>query len=308
MRDIKFLNTAFAIKKDSKTGGNGTITYMDLEMSPTSDKVETWGITEAGEIPQELRLVTRSKFFELQRFQVKSTYPSELISDINYFHGIDGGSMIDEALNNEMDQYLVKNLYKKYSEIGEITRVSQYTKWQKFILKIFPKMIFSNYVKEDRNGSEMLYNKIVVEANKIASRTRIKPGDFIVCSSLVGSLLQDHPGFSYESLNNSISLKTSTIDYIGSIAGRIAVYVNANQKFNDGWVIIGRKTNTHEAGVYFIYEDREKIQLADIDPSKNNFSIIQRVAIVDTNGAEKSFSKIHFTVGKKPFWKKLFNI
>ncbi len=308
MKDLKFLNTAFVIKKDSKTGGNGTITYMDLEMSPPSDRVETWGLTEAGETPHELRLVTRSKFFELQRFQVKSTYPSELISDLNYYHGVDGDSMIGEALNNEMDQSLLKNLYKKYSEIGEITRVSQYTKWQKFMLKIFPKIIFTNYIKEDRNGSEMLYNKIVVEANKIASRTRIKPGDFIVCSSLLGSLLQDHPGFSHESLNNSISMKTPSIDYIGNIAGRIAVYVNPNQKFNDGWVIIGRKTNTHETGVYFIYEDREKIQLADVDPSKNNFGITQRVAIVDTNGAEKSFSKIHFTVGKKPFWKKLFNI
>lgn len=308
MNDLKFLNTAFLIKMDSKTGGNGTITYMDLEMTPPSDRVETWGLTEAGEATHELRLVTRSKFFELRRFQVKSTYPSELISDLNYYHGLDGDSMIDGVLDNEMGQSLIKNLHKKYRELGEITRVSQYTKWQKFILKIFPKMIFTNYIKEDRNGSEMLYNKIVVEANKIASRTRIKPGDFIVCSSLVGSLLQDHPGFSFESLNNSISMKTPSIDYIGNIAGRIAVYVNANEKFSDGWVIIGRKTNTHETGVYFIYEDREKIQLADIDPSKNKFGITQRAAIVDTNGAEKSFSKIHFTVGKKPFWKKLFNI
>lgn len=306
MKDIKFLNTAFCIEMKNE-GGNGVITYMDLESSPI-DNIKEWGIAEAGAEPQELRLVTRTKFIELQRFQVKAKFPSELVSDLNHFHGVDAASLLDSTLNNEMDQNILKKLYSEYNDLGEITRASEYTKWQKFILKWLKKIVITNYAEENNKGSELIYNKIVVEANKIAARSRIKHGDFIVCSSLIGALLQDHPGFTWEPSGNDQIMTNNTISYIGKIGGRIDVYVNANLRFNDGYVIIGRKTNQNESGVYLTYKERERFELANMDPSGKDLGISQRLSIASTMGAEKSFSKIHFTVGKKPFWRKLFNI
>ena len=310
MSNKNFLDTSFILEKEPKTGGSGIITFMDFEFGAPQDRIPQWGNIEPGTEPQEVRLVTRTKFFELQRFQIKSSYPSELISDLRKYQGIDGDSMLTGALHNEMDQGILKNLYSKYNDLGEITRTSQFTKWQKFVLKVFPKIIFTNYIKENREGSEIIYGKIIGEANKIASRTRIKPGDFIVCSSLVGSLLQDHPGFSWEAneSDNKLSMNSPLVSHIGKIAGRLDVYVNANLRFNDGWVIVGRKTNSHESGVYYVHEPVETIKLADISPEGNKIGISKRLAFVDTHGAEKSFSKIHFTIGKKPFWRKLFNI
>jgi hypothetical protein len=309
MKIKKFLDTSFPIEKDPKTGGTGTIIYMDFELGSIQDSSTKWGISEPGVAPQEVKLVTRTKFFELQRFQVKSSYPSEMIFDLNKYQGIDADAMIGSTLDNEIDQVMLKKLYEKYNDLGEITRTSQFTKWKKIILKIFKKIVFTDYIKEDRKGIEKLYNKIVIEANRIASRTRIKPGDFIVCSSFIGSLLQDHPGFSWEpSEDNKIIFQNSTFSHIGKMAGRIDVFVNANLRFNDGWVIIGRKTNSHESGVYFVHEPTEKIKLAGIDPTENSIGISKRFAVVDTHGAEKSFSRIHFTIGKKPFWRRIFNI
>lgn len=307
MKDIRFLNTAFCVEMKNE-GGNGSITYMELESAPV-DRVKEWGITDPGEEAMELRLTTKSKFFELQRFQVKAKYPAEMVTDLHHFHGVDTQDLLYSTLNNEMDQNLLKNLYLHYSDLAETTRISEYTKWQKFILKWFKKIIITNYVEENIKGSESIYNRIVLEANKIASRTRIKPGDFVVCSSLIGSLLQDHPGFVWEpSKKGKIILNNDIISYVGNIAGRIEVYVNANLRFNDGYVIIGRKTNSHESGVYLPYKQREKFELASVGPSDTQIGISQRATIFNTPKAEKSFSKIHFTVGKKPFWRKLFNI
>jgi hypothetical protein len=310
MGNKKFLDTAFSIEKDPSTGNAGVISYMDFELGSPQEAIPQWGITEPGIAPQEIRLVTKTKFVELQRFQVKSTYPSEVIGDLKKYQGIDADSLLESTLDNEMNQMMLKKLYEKYNDLGEITRTSQFTKWQKFILKIFKKITFTNYIKEDRNGSEKLYNMIVIEANKIASRTRIKPGDFIVCSSLIGSLLQDHPGFSWEPSgdNKMTILNSEVVSYIGKIGGRIDVFVNANLRFNDGCVIVGRRTNTHESGVYFVHQPTEKIKLVDINPMENKIGVSKRFAFVDTHGAEKSFSKIHFTIGKKPFWRKIFNI
>jgi len=308
MKDLKFLTTAFMVEKKDQ-GGNGIIPYMNLEMSTPTDKVDSWGTTEMEEEPRELRLVTRTKFFELQRFQVKANYHPELAKDINFYHGVDADKMFYSTLNDDMDQNILKNLYSKYNDLGEITRASEYTKWQKIILKWFNKVVITNYALENKEGSELIYNKIVVEANKIASKTRIKPGDFVVCSSLIGSLLQDHPGFSAEPIDTQITLSPhSPISHIGKIAGRIDVYINANLKFSNGYVIVGRKTNANESGVYFIYDQRERFEIAAANTMETKIGISQRIAVVDTNGAEKSFSKMHFTIGKKPFWKKLFNI
>ncbi len=309
MNNIKFLNTAARIKKDPNTGENGVIQYLNLEIDESPNTVG-WGSFPGAvaEQPTSLKMVTKSKAFALQRFQVKANLPEQLNKDLLKLHGVDGSEMVKSALDHEMDQTILKNLLSKYDELSEITKKSSYTKWQKIVLRYFPKTIFSHYIDENRQGVEKLYSKIISESNKIRVRSRIKPANFIVCGSQIGSIIQDHPGFSYESMGGNIMLQSEIVSHIGIIAGRVQVFVNANQKFNDGSVILGRMTNPQESGVYFIYGDRENATYADPISMKGNLITIQKAAIVSTDGAEKSFSKIHFIVGKRPWWKKLFNI
>jgi hypothetical protein len=311
MENKKFLDTAFSIEKDPKTGGIGMIPYMELEMDSPQEIISKWGTTDSGIEPGRIRLVTKTKFFELKRFQVKTSYPSEMVSDLAKYQGItDTDPIFENVLGNEMDLIILKELYKKYNDLGEMTRASQYTKWQKIIIKIFNETIFTNYIKEDRNGLQKIYNKILGESNKILSRTRINPGNFVVCNCLIGSLLQDHPEFLWEpkESNRMVMTNHEIIYHIGKIAGKIDVFVNANLTFNDGSVIIGRRTNVNEGGVYFVHEPTEKIKIATTDHNGDKIVIYKRFEFVDTQGAEKSFSKVHFTIGNKPLWKKIFNI
>jgi len=98
-------------------------------------------------------------------------------------------------------------------------------------------------------------------------------------------------------------MTNNTMSYIGKIRERINVYVNVDLRFNDEYIVFGRKTNQNESRVH-----KERSELTNMAPSSNDLGISLRRSIASIMGAEKSFSKIHFMIGKRPFWRKPLNI
>ena len=293
---MDFLETT---KNLETTHGHGIITYLDFNLDPsTSDK----------DYPH-LKLITKTKHIELQIYQVKSIIDEEAIADLKVFHAVDGEAMINSVLESESLMQRQKKLLDIYNILGEETADEILSGWKKFFKKIFPKVRYKSYLINDSiEGSKLLIYSIIRRSNLVAARSRRGPANFIVCNGQVGALIQDHPSFVYANNNESISL-SDKIRSIGSISENIEVFINPFQRFTDNNIIIGRKTQEHEPGVYIVENkgSKEIMETAMWEESKmiKSKSLREKLAFVDTENASRNFVKFEVEFTKKPLWRRM---
>ena len=111
---------------------------------------------------------------------------------------------------------------KKYND--SFTRIERFKKW---FLKLFRKSYIKAYNCD--NNIRKLISKILARSNKIAVNGRRGPGNRVIVSLGLATLLQDDSSFAFD--NNPIN-SPNTLYKIGSIAN-IEIYVDANKKWND---------------------------------------------------------------------------
>lgn len=87
-------------------------------------------------------------------------------------------------------------------------------------------------------------------------------------------------------------MTNNTMYYIGKIGGRVDVYINANLRFDDGYVVIGRKTNQNESRVYLTYKERDRFELANMAPPSKDLGISRRLSITSTLDLKNRFQKL----------------
>ena len=296
---MDFLETA----KNLETGhSHGTITYLDFNLDPsTSDK----------DYPH-LKLITKTKHIELQTYQVKSRIDEELIADLKVFHAVDGEAMINSVLESESLLQRQKKLLDVYSVLSDETEKEIMSGWKKTLRKIFPKIRYKTYLINDSiEGSKLLIYSILSKSNLIAARSRRGPGNFIICNGQVGTLIQDHPSFVY--LENKVYSNTSDkIRSIGSIGGNVEVFINPFQRFTDNTIIVGRKTQEHEPGVYIVENkgSKEIMETAMWEESKivKSKSLREKLSFVNTENASRNFVKFEVEFTKKPMWRRMLFI
>jgi hypothetical protein len=294
---MDFLETA----KNLETGHtHGTITYLDFNLNPiTSDK----------DYPH-LKLMTNTKHIQLVTYQVKSRIDEDLIADLKVFHAVDGEQMIRSVLESESLIQRQKKLLDIYNILGEETAGSILTGWKKTLKKIFPKIRYKTYLINDSiEGSKSLISSILSRSNLIAARSRRGPGNFIICNGQVGALIQDHLSFVHNNISSSLSDK---IRSIGSIGGNIEVFINPFQRFTDNSIIVGRKTQEHEPGVYIVENkgSKEIMETAMWEESKmiKSKSLREKLAFVYTENASINFMKFEVEFTKKPLWRRMLFI
>ena len=296
---MDFLETA---KNLETTHGTGIITYLDYNLDPS---------TADHDYPH-LKLLTRTKHIELQTYQVKSKIDEEAIADLKLFHAVDGEAMVNSVLESESLVQRQKNLLNIYNTLGEETAGEILTGWEKTIKKIFTKIKYKSYLINDGiEGSKLLISSIISRSNLIAARSRRGPANFIICNGQVGSLIQDHPSFVYSNNNVSASL-SDKIRSIGSIGGNIEVFINPFQRFTDNNIIIGRKTQEHEPGVYIVENkgSREIMETAMGEESKmiKTKCLREKLCFINTENAERNFVKFEVEFKKKPLWRRMLFI
>jgi hypothetical protein len=90
------------------------------------------------------------------------------------------------------------------------------------------------------------------------------------------------------------------------------VFINPFQRFTDNTIIIGRKTQENEPGVYIIENKgaREVIETAMIEDNRmiKSKSLHERLSFVHTENSEKNFIKFEVSFTKKPLWEKIISI
>lgn len=311
---MNFLETASNLEIKSETG---TITYLDFTSysDPQENKVNYNRSTGLGEKKYEtLQLSTFSKFVELQTFRVSSKFNSGIEKDLHYYHGVSSASdMMIPVLQNEALSQRHKKLSEIYNELGDESHkeILNQSKWKRFLVKLFPNLKFPVYTINDSiEGSKILVSSIILRSNLISARSRRGAGDFVICNGFSGALIQDHPSFVYSEGDLRLSSLSSQIRFIGTIAGRIAVFVDPNKRFEDNTIIVGRKTKENEPGVYIVEnkESRKTDEMVDPVSFNKTIDLTERLSFVKVGNSNKNFLKFEVSFTKKPLWRKLLSI
>ena len=308
---MNFLETACNL--DTKTS-TGTINYLDFPSSFFNEKTyDNWGSISQGEDYGVLSLSAFSKFVQLQTFRVSSKTNHEFEKDLAYFHGADASSMLLPVLENEAAMQRYKKLSDVYNKLGDESEkdILNESKWKRFLVKIFPSLKFPLYTNNDSiEGSKILINSIIIRSNLIATRSRRGPGDFVICSGFTGALIQDHPSFVYNEGDLRITSLSGQIRFIGTISGRIGVFIDPNKRFEDNTIIVGRRTKETEPGVYIVENKDAKDTQEILDPVSFNktIALTEKLAFVEIGNANRNFLKFDVSFSKKPLWRKILSI
>lgn len=152
----------------------------------------------------------------------------ELEQDLKNMNGID----IDSELTNTMS-------YEIQAEIDRemIARMIQ------VCLNAGPNVGYSTWSAISADGrwsgerARDFYNRIVVEANRVAIRNRRGAANFIIATPRICAILETLPSFSWQSVSGSVNTAPVGIAKVGSIGGRFQIYrdTRTEAQLNNGY-------------------------------------------------------------------------
>ena len=266
----------------------GTITYLDFEQSTTS--------------PGELGLKVNQKIIQLEPKSVSATLSDEQVEDLAAMQ-IDAVAMLKSTLHNDDEQRVTKRIIKKLHTLGISSNVKSYTKFHKWVNKWFgyvPLQLIRN--------DEDLIRVIHLHSNRIAVKSRRGPGNFIIVPFEIGARLQDSPNFVFEPLEGLVS--GGLCNKIGTLNGRIEIYVDPYMKYNEREFIIGKTTQSNDPGVYYVTRDEvDKFKAKLQEPlGSTKYAHVRHewLGEIGSNAADH-FYTVRYSDKKHNLWKHLIS-
>ena len=266
--------------------GNVTICYLDFSLLQQNSENDD-------DTPETKRfgLSTFSKFLELLQYSVTYNISREQAQDIQKLGGLDTSLLLSNVMQNEMNQVIDKKIRDVIDGLAERSAEGDRTKFQKWANKWFgyePKFFLGD--TNSQEFSRKLVAKILSYSNKIATKCRRGPANFIICGSEMGSIIQDHSIFIFSPLDNGAgSLRSAGLYYVGHLAG-LEVYVDPYMKWSDKRITLGRKTTTlDQPGIVFITQDPDKKTMVMEDTTEAKVMLQQRMYIGPLGSAQDMF-------------------
>jgi hypothetical protein len=296
-----FFNDCVYVQEMNQPIGQMTYFAMEVEKAVDTDSFDTISL-----VPMQQLISTENFSYSTLTKKLEEVKLNEL--------GIDVSSQKKRVLMNEVKVDFVKKCINKFIELGTINRESNLTKKQLFFRKFFKNMKFPIYIEEetfdDESSLRKIISKILLYSNLIASKGRRGPGNFIIMNPALGSVLQDNPSFVFntDSLSGINAGSSPAIPYcVGRLSG-LKVYVNPFKRFDDFSFIIGRRGMNTDPGVY-LCNHTDSFNEYDVNEEESKSVLTKRAAVVTIgDDVQNLFYVNEFVFGKKPWWRKLFNL
>ena len=251
----------------------------------------------------EIGIKISSQVFHLQDFQVSAQMTEIQLYEIQQLHGIDVVAMTSNALCNENEISIEKEIVKKYFELGDTNKDIFLSKWQKLAKKWF-KLDFPIFVEDESK----IVNKCQMASNMIATISRIGPAEFIIVNNKIKNFIMDSPMFTFDEANVGL---TVGIHKVGQFIG-IKVLVDPMMAMSDNRILVGRATKQNSAGTYLLEQPLSITGPGETfqDPYSNyvKVQLTQRRALVSTRGAENLYITLNLEFKKKPLWRKIVRL
>ena len=220
--------------------------------------------------------------------------------------GVDTSAQMESVLKNDFKQGVIKDLINEYSSLGKKSFSEMKNKTQRIISRFFPNYVFYKYNGgTERDKIAGIINLISLGSNMIGHRSRMGKGDFLICNSQVASYIQDGEFF-VPDMSGGLQIAMDLYKYIGNIHSSIDVFVDPFARFDDNYIIIGKRTSNNQSGVYL------GIKEGSIENKETEDQIIKdynnSFFIKSTQDSHKNFIRFDVKFEKRPFWKKLLSI
>ena len=123
--------------------------------------------------------------------------------------------------------------------------------------------------------------RIQAASNMISIVGRHGSADFVVINHQVASALQNVSGYIVNPFENTITRNDATLHTIGTVQGKLTVYVDPNMDFTDTRILVGRKGNGEDPGLkMFIYTLGDTTQTVSEKAMSDKILVSNRYALV----------------------------
>lgn len=218
-----YLNTAFTGASSAQlSGGAGGQFSNMLEDGGVAALLSQFELTS--KIPQ-VTVAFEKTAVEAGTRRLAAKWSVELEQDLKNMNGID----IDAELTNAMS-------YEIQAEIDRemIARMIQ------TCLNAGPGAGFSTWSAISADGrwsgerARDFYNRIVVEANRVAIRNRRGAANFIIATPRICAILETLPNFTWMPVTGSVNTAPVGIAKVGSVGGRFQIYRDTRTEVQQG--------------------------------------------------------------------------
>lgn len=227
-------------------------------------------------MPRHLSLKVFTKYFEVDKIDVAVSVTREQITDLQRQWGIDVLKMVENAAINELSQTINKHIlsrlfamgWRNHMEayesegvnlnisLGESTKIGFATykdgaevKPEDAEMTVPAMHNYGDYENMDTKFSRVA-KLIMTASNVITQRGRRGPATYVVANYKIASLLQANAQYTFTPIANTFSQEGGQIYPLGNLAG-MTVYVDPFMRWDDTRVLVGRKGQKDEPGLYF---------------------------------------------------------
>jgi hypothetical protein len=229
----QYLNTAFTGASSAQLSGNSDF-ELAFEDAGVAALVSQFELTS--KIPQ-LTIEFSKTAVEAGTRRLAAKWSVELEQDLRNMNGIDVDSELTNAMSYEIqaeiDREMIARMLQTCLNAGKGTGYS----------------IWDATSADGRWSGERardFYNRVIVEANRVAVRNRRGAANFIIATPRICAILESLPNFSWMPVAGNVNTAPTGIAKVGSVGGRFQVYRDTRTEAQN----IGGGQYTGNSGVF----------------------------------------------------------
>jgi len=206
-----YLNTAFTGTSSAKLSGHADFSILpeDAGVAQLLSQFEL-----SSKIPQ-VTVAFEKTAVEAGTRRLAAKWSVELEQDLRNMNGIDIDAELTNAMSYEIqaeiDREMIARMIQTCLNAG---KGKGYSTWS----------AISADGRWSAERARDFYNRIVVEANRIAVRNRRGPANFIIATPRVCALLETLPNFTILPTQGNVNTSPVGIAKVGSVGGRFQIY------------------------------------------------------------------------------------
>lgn len=218
------LDTRFTGTSSAKLSGGALFAMQDQDQG-VAELLQSFELT--GKIPQVVVAFEKTAV-EAGTRRLAARWSVELEQDLKNMNGIDVDSELTNAMSYELQAEIDREMIIRMIQVclNNPTNNKGVSTWT-------PASADGRWLAE-RNRD--FYQKLIVEANRIAIRNRRGAANFIVATPRVAAILEMLPEFQWMPVNGNVNTQPVGIAKVGNLAGRFNVYrdTRTEAQFEDG--------------------------------------------------------------------------
>jgi len=208
-----YLNTAFTGASSDRLSGDGGTNWSNLvEDSGVGALISQFELSS--NIPQITVSFEKTAVEALTR-RLAAKWSVELEQDLKNMNGIDIDSELTNAMSYEIQAEIDREMIARMIQVClNAGSGVGYSTWS----------AVSADARWSAERARDFYNRIVVEANRVAIRNRRGAANFIIATPRICAILETLPNFTWQPVTGNVNTAPVGIAKVGSVGGRFQIY------------------------------------------------------------------------------------